>query len=86
MLDIIVDGIAYGMVLFYIGQSGSILLLTDHTPTKRERNEEIRARYAPGETIGNFAGYSYIRSSAFLPSLEEGEVKRKRGDPRLKCV
>ncbi len=28
---------------------------TDHTPTKYSRNEEIRARYAAGETIGYLA-------------------------------
>jgi hypothetical protein len=47
----LVDGIAYGMVLFYIGQSVPTFPLTDHTPTKQERNDEIRSRYAAGETI-----------------------------------
>jgi hypothetical protein len=51
----LVDGIAYGMVLFYIGQSTPTFPVTDHTPTKHRRNEEIRARYAKGETIGHLA-------------------------------
>jgi hypothetical protein len=41
------------MVLFYIGQSTPAFALTDHTPTKHRRNDEIRARYAKGETIGH---------------------------------
>jgi hypothetical protein len=48
----LVDGIVYGMVLLYIGQSTPVFPLTDHTPTKHRRNEEIRARYAVGETVG----------------------------------
>jgi hypothetical protein len=51
----LVDGIAYGMVLLYVGQSTPTFPLTDHTPTKHQRNEEIRARYAKGETIGYLA-------------------------------
>jgi hypothetical protein len=51
----LVDGVAYGMVLFYIGQSTPTLPLTDHTPTKHRRNDEIRARYAKGETTGYLA-------------------------------
>jgi hypothetical protein len=47
----LVDGIAYGMVLLYIGQSAPTFPLTDHTPTKQQRNAEIRARYAKGETV-----------------------------------
>jgi hypothetical protein len=50
-----VHGIAYGMVLLYIGQSTPTFPLTDHTPTKHRRNDEIRARYAKGETIGYLA-------------------------------
>jgi hypothetical protein len=51
----LVDGIAYGMVLFYIGQLTPAFPLTDHTPTKHGRNDEIRARYAKGETMGYLA-------------------------------
>jgi Mor family transcriptional regulator len=43
------------MVLLYVGQSTPTFPLTDHTPTKHQRNEEIRARYAKGETIGYLA-------------------------------
>jgi hypothetical protein len=43
------------MVLFYIGQPTPGFSLTDHTPTKQRRNDEIRARYAKGETIGYLA-------------------------------
>jgi hypothetical protein len=50
-----VDGIAYGMMLLYVGRSIPTFPLTDHTPTKHQRNEEIRARYAKGETIGYLA-------------------------------
>jgi hypothetical protein len=50
-----VDGITYGIVLLYVGQSAPTFPLTDHTPTKHRWNEEIRARYAAGETIGYLA-------------------------------
>ena len=43
------------MVLFYIGQSTPTFLVTDHTPSKQWRNDEIRARYAKGETISHLA-------------------------------
>jgi hypothetical protein len=43
------------MVLFYIGQSTPTFPLTDHTPTKHRRNEEIRGWYAQGESIGYLA-------------------------------
>jgi Mor family transcriptional regulator len=46
-----VDAIRYGMLLVYFGQKASALPLTDHTPTKHRRNEEIRARYAAGKSI-----------------------------------
>jgi Mor family transcriptional regulator len=45
------DAIVYGMVLMYIGQKVSMLPRTDHTPTKHERNQEIRVRYAAGEQV-----------------------------------
>ncbi len=51
----LVDAVRYGMVLFYIGQSTRTSPLTDHTPTKHRRNDEIRVRYAKGETIGYLA-------------------------------
>jgi Mor family transcriptional regulator len=65
----LVDGIAYGMVLFYIGQSTPTSLVTDHTPTKHRRNEDIRARYAQGETVVSLAeafGISQQRVSQIL--------------------
>jgi Mor family transcriptional regulator len=43
------------MVLFYIGQSTPTFPLTDHTPIKHRRNEQIQSRYAKGETIGYLA-------------------------------
>ena len=49
------DAINYGMVLIHIGQKISDTPLTNHTPTKHRRNEEIRARYASGETVGYIA-------------------------------
>jgi Mor family transcriptional regulator len=55
-----VEGIAYGMVLFYIGQSAPAFPLTDHTPTKQERNEEIRTRHGQGESIGCLARLFHI--------------------------
>jgi hypothetical protein len=55
-----VDGIAYGMVLFYVGQSMPTSPITDYTTTKQRRNEEIRARYAKGETVGFLARLSDI--------------------------
>jgi Mor family transcriptional regulator len=39
------------MVLMYISLPVPARPRTDHTPTKRARNEEIRARYAAGETV-----------------------------------
>jgi hypothetical protein len=43
------------MVVLSIGQSISTFPLTDHTPSKLRRNDEIRAQYAKGETIGYLA-------------------------------
>jgi hypothetical protein len=51
----LVEAIHYGMLLMYIGQKVPTVPLTDHTPTKHRQNEEIRARYAAGETIGYLA-------------------------------
>ncbi len=51
----LVEAIHYGMLLVYLGQKASTMPLTDHTPTKHLRNEEIRARYAAGESIGYLA-------------------------------
>ena len=47
--------IQYGMLLLYIGQKMPLAPLTDHTPTKLTRNQEIRERYAQGETIVDLA-------------------------------
>jgi len=50
-----VDGIAYGQVLLYIARPVSEKPVTDHTPTKHQRNKEIRARYAVGEAVVDLA-------------------------------
>jgi Mor family transcriptional regulator len=50
-----VDAINYGMLLMYIGQKMPPAPLTDHTPSKLARNQEIRERYAQGETIVDLA-------------------------------
>jgi hypothetical protein len=46
-----VDAIRYGMLLTDIGQKMPLAPLTDHTPSQHERNQEIRARHATGETV-----------------------------------
>ena len=51
----LVDAINYGMLLMYIGQKMPLAPLTDHTPSKLTRNQEIRERYAQGETIVGLA-------------------------------
>ena len=51
----LVDGIAYGMLLMYIGQRAPVELLTNLTPTKHQRNEDIRARYVAGEAVVDLA-------------------------------
>jgi len=59
-----VEGIAYGMVLVYIAQPTPAGPLSDYTPAKCQRNEEIRARYAQGEPATVLArqfGISYQR-------------------------
>jgi Mor family transcriptional regulator len=43
------------MLLMYIGQKLPLTPLTDHTPTKLTRNQEIREQYAKGETIVGLA-------------------------------
>ncbi len=45
------DALNYGMLLMYIGQKTPDFPLTDHTPSKHERNRRIRERYAKGETV-----------------------------------
>ena len=50
-----VAAIQYGMLLMYIGQKMPLAPLTDHTPSKLTRNQEIRERYAQGETIVDLA-------------------------------
>ena len=47
----LVDALNYGMLLMYIGQKAPDFPLTDHTPSKHERNRRIRERYAKGETV-----------------------------------
>jgi Mor family transcriptional regulator len=47
--------IHYGILLLYIGQKMPLVPLTDHTPTKLTRNQEMRERYAQGETIADLA-------------------------------
>jgi hypothetical protein len=54
-LQHLVDAMGYGMVLMYIGQKLSMVPLTDHTPTKCQRNEEIRARHLQGESLSSLA-------------------------------
>jgi hypothetical protein len=65
----LVDAINYGMLLMYIGQKTPNFPLTDHTPSKHERNRRIRARYAKGETVVSLAevfGISQQRVSQIL--------------------
>lgn len=65
----LVDAINYGMLLMYIGQKYPDFPLTDHTPSKHERNRRIRARYAQGETVVSLAeafGISQQRVSQIL--------------------
>lgn len=50
-----VAAIQYGMLLLYIGRKMPLAPLTDHTPTKLTRNQEIRERHAQGETIVDLA-------------------------------
>jgi Mor family transcriptional regulator len=47
--------IQYGILLLYLGQKMPQFPLTNHTPTKLTRNQEIRERYAQGETIADLA-------------------------------
>jgi Mor family transcriptional regulator len=59
----------YGMVLMYIGHKLSMVPLTDHTPSKHERNRQIRARCIKGETVVELAqafGISQQRVSQIL--------------------
>jgi Mor family transcriptional regulator len=39
----------------YIGQKTPIFPLTDHTPSKHERNHQIRARFAEEESVVELA-------------------------------
>jgi hypothetical protein len=54
-LQHLIDAMGYGMVLMNIGQKLSMVPLTDHTPTKCQRNEEIRERHAQGESLSRLA-------------------------------
>jgi Mor family transcriptional regulator len=64
-----VDAINFGLFLMYIGQKLPSSPLTDHTPVKLERNRQMRARYAKGETVVELAktfGISQQRVSQIL--------------------
>jgi Mor family transcriptional regulator len=50
-----VEAIQYGMLLLYLGQKMPLVPLTDYTPSKSTRNQEIRERYVQGETIVDLA-------------------------------
>ncbi len=68
-LQHLVDAMGYGMVLMYIGHKLSMVPLTDHTPSKHERNRQIRARCIKGETVVELAqafGISQQRVSQTL--------------------
>jgi Mor family transcriptional regulator len=57
------------MLLMYIGQKMPMVPLTDHTPSKLTRNQEIRTRYTQGETVVDLAaafGISQQRVSQIL--------------------
>jgi plasmid maintenance system antidote protein VapI len=57
------------MLLMYIGQKVPVAPLTDHTPSKPTRNQEIRERYTKGETVVDLAaafGISQQRVSQIL--------------------
>jgi Mor family transcriptional regulator len=43
------------MLLMYVGQKAPLAPLTDHTPSKHTRNQEIRERYTKGETAVDLA-------------------------------
>jgi Mor family transcriptional regulator len=65
----LVEAIHYGMLLMYLGQKASTVPLTDHTPTRYHRNEQIRRRYQQGETVVRLAaafGLSQQRVSQIL--------------------
>jgi hypothetical protein len=46
--------------------------LTDHTPTKLTRNQEIRERYGHDETVG---GLRDFRAAGFAGSAQATELK-----------
>ena len=63
------DAIHYGMLLMYVGQKTPDFPLTDHTPSKHERNRRIRTRYAQGDAVVELAeafGISQQRVSQLL--------------------
>jgi hypothetical protein len=47
----LVDALNYGMLLIHICQKAPDFPLTDHTPSKHERNRRIRERYTRGEAV-----------------------------------
>ena len=68
-LHSLVDALNYGMLLMYIGQKMPMAPLTDHTPSKPTRNQDIQARYAQSETVIGLAavfGISQQRVSQIL--------------------
>jgi Mor family transcriptional regulator len=64
-----VEAISYGMLLMYIGQKMPLAPLTDHTPSKFTRNQEIRMRYTQGETIVGLAAAFEISEQRILQVL-----------------
>jgi Mor family transcriptional regulator len=59
------------MQLLYIGQKMPLGPLTDHTPSKHTRNQEIRERYAQGETIVDLAEAFEISAQRVSQVLRE---------------
>jgi Mor family transcriptional regulator len=62
------------MMLMYIGQKMPMVPLTDHTPGKHERNQEIRERYTQGETIVDLAT-AYDISQQRISQILRGQRK-----------
>lgn len=73
-LQHLVEGIIYGVGLMYIGEKMVYAPLTDQTPTKYERNREIRMRYARGESLsrlGDVFGLSPQRVSQIVQCRQQ---------------
>jgi Mor family transcriptional regulator len=73
-LQHLVDAIHYGMLLMYIGQKMPMAPLTDHTPSKPTRNQEIRAQYAQGETVVDLAA-AFAISQQRVSQILRGQRK-----------